>query len=76
MLRFSHSVEIRSQFFNGRFQVVNSFQAILEETEQKQRRLQWWKDGLLKKTKLITTFDVSKQLETGFSLTCTARGSI
>lgn len=36
MLHFSHSVEIRSQFFNGRFQVVNSFQAILEETEQKQ----------------------------------------
>lgn len=63
MLHFSHSVEIRSQFFNGRFQVVNSFQAILEETEQKQRRLEWWKDRLLKKNWLQQLLMYQSSLE-------------
>lgn len=37
LLCFPHCVEISGQFFYGRFQVVNSFQTILEEAEQKQK---------------------------------------
>lgn len=33
-LCISHRVQICGQFFNGRFQIVNGFQTILEETEQ------------------------------------------